>query len=287
MSTLKFEANHIKDLQVASEGMGHVIDKVYSGLVDNTKKFSTYLKDLLPTVKNVVNDSKKELDLESVPSITKDQTKFLEVANKYPFQEMREIKAWKPEGSNCTYLEFTNTLDSQIDRAITISNDVLNPYALLLAKITSNDGSIKSLDTNKTYLTKLSTSRDKLISDIAKLYKTDSVESVTIVGKVIERNNDWENVITEVNRVVTKMNQVNIKDLLKEVEICEHYLDELINDSKAMENINISPEVIKQLADYTYQVAKEIEFVAITHFRVLTLKGSVENTMEQIIDVKG
>lgn len=287
MTTLNFSKDNIKELTIASEGMSHVIEKTYNGLLDKTKKISDYLSDLLPTVKAVIEDSSKKLELETIPELNKDQKVFLEVANKYPFQEMRELKAWKPEGSNCTYLEFTNELVSQIDRANNIKKVIIDPYMVFLAKLVSRDNSINSTNSNKALFFNLETSRNKAYDSISKLYKEDSVESITTVGKVIDRNNDWVEVLQKVNLITDKVNQIKIKDIQSDISICNNYLSDIMDDIKKEDTLNISPETIKQLADYTYQVAKEVEFFSVTYFRVLTIKGSVENTMEQVIKVKG
>lgn len=287
MSALKFEVDNINELKYTSESFSNVLERMYSGVTAQTTKVSSYLSGLLPTVKSVVEDTSKELELEPIVQLSKDQTKFLEVANKYSFQEMREIKAFTPEGSTCTYLEFLNEINVNLPRITSLRKNVIEQYMLLLAKLVSRDSSIKSITTNKVFLTNLNKDREAAYVSFSKLYVNNSTESVTNVGKVVSRNADWEEVLKQLQSTTDTFNAINIKDIQKDISICNTYLDEIIKGLADDDAINISPETIKQLADYTYEVAKEVEFFSIVHFRLLTLKGCVENTMEQIIKVKG
>jgi hypothetical protein len=44
----------------------------------------------------------------------------------------------------------------------------------------------------------------------------------------------------------------------------------------------ITGEVLNNVINGTLEAAKEVEYLSVTYYRLLSLKGSVENTMEQI-----
>jgi hypothetical protein len=69
-------------------------------------------------------------------------------------------------------------------------------------------------------------------------------------------------------------------DLL--IKQAEDYLDIIHDKVVKGEFSEVNPEVCKALADAAYEVACELEFISITYFRVLELKGSVQNTMVEV-----
>jgi hypothetical protein len=284
MNKLFVQNTPIDNLHYANEDISDTISKMLSSLDTKVNEFTDMLKNVIPTVKAALGASSDSIDIPEITPLNKDQSKFIKIVSIYPYSELKEIKAFKPEGLNVNYLEFINILESQIDYLLTFEKDVLDPYELFLGQLVSDSKTFSSLNTNDSYYSKIQARRNNAYELLAKCYKKDSVESVTIIGKVIDRNADWTITLSKLNKLLEDVSKINRKSIQSKIANCEEYLDILLKnkETEETEETNVSPEVLRHLTNSTYQIAKEVEFLSIAYFRVLTLKGSIENTIEQV-----
>lgn len=283
MKKLITKQSAIIELAIANEDMSNIIKHIYTSGVSGLTSFSNQLQSIIPNAIAAL----KELNVpkETVPELNKNKSSFIQLVDKYPYSEVKELKAFKPEGLGVSYLQFLDVLDSEINHVLKLEKEILDPYCTYLAKLVSLPEEIKALDTKQNTYKNINDRRESATAVLSKCYKKDSYEAITTVVNVVDRNRDWSIIINRLNSSIYNINKIDKKSIEEKVKLCEQYLDVLYDKYNKQELSNITPEVIKAITDSTYQVAKEIEFFAALYFRVLTLKGSVENTIEHITKV--
>lgn len=272
----------VENLQYAQEDIASTLSNLYKGLGSNVASFTASLRSYLPDIKSFVAGTKDGLESEQVSKLSRDQKKFIEMVSKYPFSEVREIRAFRPEQLNCTYLELAEILDKELDHCLTIQKETLNTYMVLLGQLLSNDKfSTTSLDTNNTTYKKIRDRRESALKAFSKLYKPTNL-AVCTVKDVIDRNEDWKKVFDKVNSLVDTASKINRKEIQKDIDHCCILIDDLISKVNNDEMPEITGEVLNNVINGTLEAAKEVEYLSVTYYRLLSLKGSIENTMEQL-----
>ena len=272
----------VESLQYAQEDIADTLSNLYKGLGSNITSFTASLRSYLPDVRSFISSTSNGLDSEQVTKLSRDQRKFIELVSKYPFSEVREIRAFRPEQLNCTYLELVDLLDKEIEHCKTIQKEILNPYMVLLGQLLSNDKfSTTSLDTNNSTYKKISSRRETAIKAFNKLYKPTNL-AICTVKDVIDRNEDWKKIFDKVNSLADSAGKLDRKQIQKDIDHCCELIDSLIEKNNTGEMPEITGEVLNNVINGTLEAAKEVEYLSVTYYRLLSLKGSVENTMEQI-----
>lgn len=218
--------------------------------------------------------------------LTKENKKFLELVNSAPFTEMRQLRAYVPEGMACTYLEILDPLLESSEYLKGLYAQVVHPYSLYLARFLSDQNTSLSPESKRFEYAKLEEARDTRIANFTKLYKADSYKTESTVGSVINRNADWNDVLLKQKAVIANLEAVDRKALKREIDQCTDYLA-LIADNIKRNGQQTRPEAAERLSLGAYQVAKEIEYFSNTYYRALGLNAAIDKTVENITNIFG
>lgn len=218
--------------------------------------------------------------------LTKENKKFLELVNSAPFTEIRQLRAYVPEGMACTYLEILDPLLESSEYLKGLYAQVVHPYSLYLARFLSDQNTSLSPESKRFEYTKLEEARDARIANFTKLYKSDSYKTESTVGSVINRNADWNDVLLKQKAVIANLEAVDRKALKREIDQCTDYLA-LIADNIKRNGQQTRPEAAERLSLGAYQVAKEIEYFSNTYYRALGLNAAIDKTVENITNIFG
>ena len=218
--------------------------------------------------------------------LTKENKKFLELVNPAPFTEMRQLRAYVPEGMSCTYLEMLDQLLESSEYLKGLYAQVVHPYSLYLARFLSDQNTALSPESKRFEYAKLEQDRDARIANFTKLYKSDSYKTDTTVGTVINRNADWNDVLAKQKTVIANLEAVDRKALKREIDQCTDYLA-LIADNMKKSGQQTRPEAAERLSLGAYQVAKEIEYFSNTYYRALSVNAAIDKTVENITNIFG
>lgn len=218
--------------------------------------------------------------------LTKENKQFLTLVNQVPFTEMSQLRAYVPEGMNCTYLEMLDRLLESSEYLKGIYAAVVQPYSLYLARFLSDKDTALSPESKQFEYAKLEESRNARIAEFTKLYKVDSYKTECKVGNVIRRNADWNEVMLKQKAVIANLEAVDRKALKREIDQCTEYLSLIANSLKA-EGKQTRPEAAARLSLGAYNVAKEMEYFSNTYYRALGLNGAVDKTVENVNKIFG
>lgn len=258
-----------------SQGMTHASD------------FASKLKETFPSIIRGFAPVKDVVILPELIQLNKDQSKFMKTIHDIPYSELRELKAYTPEGVFVTYLEFIQVLHPVTEYLKGIQKNVTSPYLLLLAQVVSDTKASGSSNNHRNEYQKLEAYREAAYKQFSKLYAKDSFKAETQVKHVIERNADWGTVLHLLNQCVANMQAIDREAIKNQIQQCSDYLDILykyLNENKLN---GTSLEAAQSLSDGAYQVAQELTFLSTTYYRVLALNGSVENTIAHVVKSVG
>lgn len=265
-------------LRYASESLNDAITKGFSTL----SEAATKLKGIMPGIIQGFSATKEAVVLPDIVPLDKYQKAFLSEIESVPYTELRELRAFVPEGVSVTYLEYLKTLVPVTTYLKDIQRDVTSPYLFLLAQMVSDVNANISTKSEQATYEKLKSVRDEAYASLAKLYEKNSYKAVTKVGSVVERNADWKDVFTQLKSCVINVESVNRESIARQVKQCTDYL-EIIYQNLSKDNAkSTSQEAAQNLAAGAYEVAQQLQFFSTTYYRVLALNGSVKNTIEHI-----
>ncbi len=268
-------------VNIAKEDISSALSNLYNGATSNIKSFTSKLKEVLPDLKSVITISDKNLDSSPSTQFDKNTIKFLQTISKHSYSDIKELKAFRPEDLNCSYLDFIDYLNKEINYCTTVQGSVLKPYLDLLGNVLSKSDFNKTTDTNSRNYKKIRDRRELAIKNGVKLYKENN-SPICIVKDVVQRNDDWKSILSKLNTTLIEANNIKRKAIHQDIDHCALLIDEIINKLNNEEGIEISPELLDNVITGTIECAKEVEYVAIIHYRLLTLKGCIENTMSHI-----
>lgn len=285
--TMNFDSQtRLESMQGLSYARESLSDVMLSS-VQAVGGFAARLAGVMPGIISGFASNKETVALPDIKPLSRDQSKFLKVIKDVPYSDLRELKAYQPEGVCVTYLEYLEVLLAHTQAIKSIQSDVIQPYMLFLAQLISDKSALVSTKNNRVVYQKLESVREKMYQDFAKLYKKDSYAAEVHVKDVAERNADWPEIFKKINVCNANMQSINKDSIKHQIQQCTDYLALLQTYLQENKMEATSAESAQHLAEGAYCVASELEAMAATYYRVLALNGSVENTVEHVIKAVG
>jgi DNA-binding FrmR family transcriptional regulator len=162
---------------------------------------------------------------------------------------------------------------------------VINPYTVYLAQIVTNKEIVLSTTSMDAEFKNLEKERTRLNEELGACFKKGSTQSVTTVGKVVDRNTDWNNVFTICEHISTAINKVDRHVLQKKIDECNTHLGLILKMLDSDQVDKVANQTVQNLANGAYQVASELEFFAVVYFKSEVLLNAVNRTVENFRQV--
>lgn len=248
---------------------------------------TSLLKGLMGYVQDTFKFSSTLTTTDDLKPLSSDQKKFVKLVDHTPYASMTGIKAYVPEGMHSTYLDYMKTLVKLVDHIKTVEKDTLDPYLFYLGQFISNKDTAASIHNDGPMFKKQDKVRQDLYLEVAHHFTKSSHEAQTTLGQVIHRNNDWTVTFKELQKLIDGIESVNRRSLQAKINQGCDYVKVIVDQYSKDATSNVSKQAAQKLADYTYSVAKELEMYADVHYRILALRGSIDNTMQTITEIFG
>lgn len=278
---MEFVTTPKEDLQYASESIS---ESIKLGL-DSLAHFSGRLKELLPDLVHAFKGTPRTEGLPALPPLKGDAKRFVELVSKHSFLEMREIKAFVPQGLNAPFTQYLTGLEAAATRCEMMTGEILTPYVTFLAQLTALPEAARGSDDRSQYSLALRTAREDIYNEVKACFAPGSSDGRARLATVVERVADFAPVLQRTHDLVNRFEAIKRAKVDELVKQAETYLDIIHDRVQKGQLTEITPEVCKALADGAFEVACDVEFFAIAYFWVLGLKGSLENTMEEVTRV--
>lgn len=246
--------------------------------------FSRTVQEVVPSVVDAV---KNFFSSNPVPQTTKfldDRNKpaFARLINSHNYINTSKLSMYVPEGFTGSLVAYAEQLLASAVHASSVVSDVLNPYNQFLSGLINSDQTRLSTRDPLAFLDKVKVSREALTQDLAKHFAAGSTITRTEVGKVIQRNKDWETVLLllpKIKEQVTKVSPTAVNNAMGDTLAL---LDALKLAVQSGDLANISAQTLRSLSAHTLLVAREVEFYSVTYFRVQVLDKAVQDSVDQL-----
>jgi hypothetical protein len=203
----------------------------------------------------------------------------------HTYANLTPLTAYVPEGLKVTYLDYYQSLLPAIERAASIVDRVLVPYAVFLSNLVTNHTAQLDSRTHSAEWKKMAEARELLNTSIGRCFKVGSNRSELKYGDVLERNADWDHVFSSARSVSNLINSVNRKNVQSKIQECDELLGIIVAKIKRNEMDSITPQVVKSLAEGAYQVASELEFYSASWYRATAYVECVKRTSDHVSEV--
>ena len=209
-----------------------------------------------------------------------DQKEFVKLMSKHSYMDIRDLLVYVPEGMTSSYSDYANVLSRAVDYAVEIERQMTAFNSFLAVLVTNRVVSSTNVVSNMNTYKALASQREDLNNAFAECFKGGTTKAESTIGKVVQRNADWEHVFAQANLLAERMNKINRKHLNDAASTAARYLEQIQHQSK--HDGDVAPEVVNELAEGAFQMASGLEFFAIVYYRVQTLVAALSNTTEQV-----
>ena len=247
----------------------------------NVMAIPNAFRSLVSNVLQAFQFSETLTQVEEVKPLPKDQLKFIQLVNQFPFTSVGEISTYVPENMAVSYIAFLDKLYPVTLYLKSLESNVIQPYALFLAQFISSPQTRSDTFSNKYDLVKLEKQREFYYKEFSKLYSS-KIDSKRKVKDVIDRNADWNIVFKKLNDCIENLESIDRESINRQIKSCTDYLKIILSEIDSGNEHAVSKEMAHRIANEAYTVGKELELLASTYYRALTIRGSVENTVNQI-----
>lgn len=253
--------------QLATEGFSlKAVPGALTSLIDST----------LATIKGF-SASKTELP---ILDLTKDQKSFLKIVDTINYTQLSQMQAHVPMGYTGLYLDYISVLNNQVNFCKGIQSGILQPYTSTLAQMVSDHKSILRTDTGERRKSDTLKQIDLLNKQTSPFFTRSSLTTAK-VQDLIQRNADWNPVITGSTQLKNTLESISQKETKDAVDMSVHYLAIIRDGLKTETDRVFTNEAAAYLGNMTLAVAKALEFYSIAYFRVLEHNGGLHNTIEK------
>ena len=211
------------------------------------------------------------------------EQKVLAYVKSREYAELRTIKVFIPQGMQVSYNNILEVLQPIVKHLTCLYRDILQPYAQFLAQMATHVGTRNNtMDYKKAYDT-LEHDREDRIAQLAACFARNSVQAEAPYSQAFQNNSEWVQVIDLAKKLTDEMNSIDRNLIQNCVKECSQYLDILYHNLQTDPNKKASHEAATHLSDGAYQIARELEFYSLAHYRLMTVTGSLDNTINRLI----
>lgn len=245
---------------------------------------ASVLSNMTSTIKNVFPNFLQKLSTSfaQVDSIPEVKVKLPQVQqfvinhmDDKQYLDLADLMIKIPEGFVGNFAEYADTLNEISKTHLAIVDTVLKPFIIYLSHFISNkDAKLSTTDTTNKYLTTQKT-RNSCIDMVASFNTGQSVATAKL-GSVFSRKADILQTYIKVATLTQTLAKTDLKVIQDHVKNCVELLNIVINQVESGKIVNVTPEVTRNLAFSALEIAEEIEFMSLMHFKALGFVASVE-----------
>lgn len=281
MKTLDLAYTPEEDLVYAQESIASALALGLDGFTMVRDK----LKECFPSILRGFNANEDLTKLPKFEDLSRKEKEFLKEIEGLNYTQLREYKAYVPEGLTGTYLEYATALRQSVEHLKYIVPNVLMPYLTFLGHIVSDKKARIATTDNSKFYDNLDKDRQASYKAQAQFFSDKHHNAESKVGKVIARNSDWPEVFALMKHLVTDLKMADRDKIKNVVKQCSDYLEIIYTYLNGEEMTNVSPEVSQALARGAFTIAQELEYFSIIYYRVLALESSIDRTTNKIQEI--
>lgn len=239
-----------------------------------TSRLPMFVADVKAFVGNI-------LQMSNFTDVIISRQDFERVLNKVNYLALSDVVVYVPPGMNVTWEKYLDAVTESQLVVNRLREDTLDPTLRFVAQLLSQPESMQSLRGVPADI--VIHDLKKIKDTIAKCYGSNSSETKTSFGKVFKRNNDVVAALERLNGINEDMAKINKTEIVETVNEISSALDKLIIRMKADPEVyKMTGITMKDLAIFTTNVAREIEYFAAHCYTVQSATTAMQDTKERI-----
>jgi hypothetical protein len=276
----KFNKDYLLGISVNLEGINRSVSVSISQ--ENIKET---LKNFIPKVmENSVNFFKNITHNRTGLAINIDNKQICQLLNRHDYMDLRQLKAYCPDGLKTTYLKYLNSLAVATDLTIESLKfiDQFNTYMGSLINDQKNfNGSISLY---KTSLMKINSNVDE-VNKLIKSNFSPNEKQVGVIGDFVKNKSEFVDILNQLEYCTNKLETISIQELHESMKRATEYCIEIRDFIANKELPNVSPSLPKDIGEMTLTAANVLSLYTITTYAVASLRKAIADTFEHISDV--
>lgn len=199
--------------------------------------------------------------------------------SKHTYLDIKELGAYVPEGMDVSYREYADYLLPATKHVMGVMQ-TLSEFSVYLARlVSSNELHLSTGDLAAKYRG-LEEARKLINEDLGKCFAKGSTRTDVSIGKVVARNAEWPDLFNMAEDMTKNVFSIDRPKLIKLIHETSELMEAVERKIKAAEMDGVSPNVVQNIADGAYQVASELEFFAVTYYKVEVFVTCLNRTVE-------
>lgn len=221
---------------------------------------------------------------EPAVQMTSKQKDFLKEISKHPYFDLGPLHVYVPEGLTTSYKRYCEALEGALQQVERVPEELSN-YQTFISRLLTNEDDLKSTDYAKFKYDGMNKELDASAAETAKCFKKNDHTTEVKYSQVVQNNSEWTSVFNDVSKMVERIEAIDRSALLKKVADVNSILEMLQGKIKRQEIDNISSEMVAKIGEYTYIVARYLEYFSVTYYRVKALTECLNQTVDKVYAV--
>lgn len=241
------------------------------------------LRKVFPSIASQFSSLKGDLGSDTPPIKLNGQSHDLvALLSAHKYTDIDVLTVSVPEGLKTTYLEYLGPLEFAVEHTSKVLG-ALDPFIEFLGQIVNSaDERLSSTPIDGSFEA-IAKEREAINIALGKCFAVGSSKAQAKYGSVVERNADWTRVFQKSSELVERIGDIPRAELNKKVATASALLNTVLTKLNRGDLDDVSPQVVKNLADGAYQAACEVEFYSVTYYKVHALAGALDRTTDTLL----
>jgi hypothetical protein len=238
------------------------------------KRLAINAQDTLNYINGLIEPDKKGASSQTLTTLTQYQKDFLKVVKGVRYTSVDGVLVNVPEGFKGHFLDYAKELVVCADHCLEAVQAVTDYEVFLTRFATDRKFALSAVDDKKAQVTAQKEVED-LHKRCGKYFNHNDHNSRRKLKEVIARNNDWEAIYKLIDEATVKISGIDRKALQNKINQCVSTIGVIVDAFGHDKDRGASKESADRLGEMTYTVAKKMELLSITYYRILQLQSAV------------
>ena len=257
-------------LQISNEAMGfsditQLISTKFTKLVDDVKTMFSSV-EIKEEVKRTLIDKKmsaeyQKASLAKVPSLQ--------------WGQLDHVVIEVPEGFDGEFLKYGMELEQAVDYILSTKSTILEPFYVYVSTIVSRAEARAGQKDLRFEYKKNHNSRELLISTLGKYFSRGANPRQKLIS-VVRKASDLQPIFKTKNEIAQHIDTLDLEAIKLQVGKIAQMLDYITIMASDDKLGTVSAETVNSLAEGTLEVAKQVEFISLVIYSVMTYRNCVD-----------
>lgn len=207
---------------------------------------------------------------------TKEQKFVQDNAHGKQWLDIADLQVMVPEGFKGKMVDYGKVLYDNSKGMSNVIEDVLKPYVVYLSQFLANKDVKRNTKDLKPLYVELAKKREDAVAAMD-VFRVPGSDAKAKIGEILDRKADLMHLHDAANNIARILENVDLGSVKEMVKQAVDLLELIVKQSKEGDIENVSPEATQNLAFGATEIAREVEYLSLLHFRCLNYTTSVDD----------